>query len=198
MGRILEGERTTRSTLARRNPCSSLTVILAFAVGFAVGMYHWRRDQNGLQRWYFTSYVRSAMPESENLWGKGPSQYQVIDLVDDRRPDQTLTTVTDEDAEVTGGNDGKLSLKYTEKWARREHLRAIIRTIVVDDDIMHSWLQEKVYDLRSISDLLRWPMGSGVLAAGVVLLAGLLFAFPADLRRAARRLMSSSSGQQRS
>jgi hypothetical protein len=197
MGSIIERDRTTKSALARRKPWSSLTVIVAFAVGIAFAMYDWQREQNGLQRWYLTSYVRSALPDSENFWGKGPSQYQVIDLVDDRRPDQTLTTVTDEDAALTGSNDGNLSLKYTEKWAQREHLRAIIRTIVIDDHIMHSWLQEKVYDLRSIGDLLRWPLRRGVLAAGVVLLAGLLFAFPADRRRAARRLMSSSRGRRR-
>jgi hypothetical protein len=42
MGGILEGARTTKSTLPGHLPTwSILTVILALAVGIAVGMYHW-------------------------------------------------------------------------------------------------------------------------------------------------------------
>jgi hypothetical protein len=115
MSGILEGARTTKSTLPGHLPTwSILTVILALALGIAVGMYHWWRDNNGLQRWYFTSYIRSSLSESSSFRGKGPSRYQVIDLVDDRYPDQTLTTVTDEDAVVTGNKDGALTLKYAE------------------------------------------------------------------------------------
>ena len=188
MDGILEGARTTKSTGPGHLPTwSILTVILALAVGIAVGMYHWRRNNNGLQRWYFTSYVRSSLFESERFRGKGPSRYRVIDLVDDRYPEQTLTTVTDEDAAVTAHEDGALTLKYTEKWAQRKHLRAVIRTIAVDDDIMHGWLQEKVYGLQGIGDLLKWPLESGVLAAVVLLLAGLLFAIPADRQRPKQR-----------
>jgi hypothetical protein len=195
MGGILEGTRTTKSTLPGHLPTwSILTVILALAVGIAVGMYHWRRDNNGLQRWYFTSYVRSSLSESDRFRGKGPSRYRVIDLVDDRYPDHTLATVTDEDAAVTADKDGALTLKYTEKWAQREHLRAVIRTIAVDNDVMHGWLQEKVYGLQGVGDLLKWPLESGVLAAVVLLLAGLLFAIPADRRRTKQRHMSSCRG----
>lgn len=195
MAGILEGARTTKSTLSGHLPTwSILTVILALAVGIAVGMYHWRRDNNGLQRWYFTSYVRSSLSESDRFRAKGPSRYRVIDLVDDRYPEQTLTTVTDEDAAVTANKDGALSLKYTEKWAQREHIRAIIRTIAVDNDVMHGWLQEEVYGLRGVGDLLKWPSESGVLAAVVLLLAGLLFAIPADRRRTKERHMSSRGG----
>jgi hypothetical protein len=123
MGGILEEARTTKNTLPGHLPTwSILTAILALAVGIAVGMYHWRRDNNELQRWYFTSYVRSSLSESDRFRAKGPSWYRVIDLVDDRYPDQTLTTVTDEDAAVTTNKDGALTLKYTEKWAQREHL----------------------------------------------------------------------------
>jgi hypothetical protein len=187
MDPILEGERTNKSTLPRRVPTwSILTVMLAFVAGIAVGIYHWRRDQNGLRRWYFAAYVRSALSESNRFGGKGLSQYQVIDLVDDRYPEQTLATVTDEDAAVTANNDGTLTLKYTEKWAHRKHLRAVVRKIAVDDDVMHGWLQEKVYGLESVGDLLKWPLKSGVLAASMFLPAGLLFAIPADRRRAER------------
>ena len=91
---------------------------------------------------------------SNGFRGKGPSRYRVIDLVDDRYPEQTLTTVTDEDAAATANKEGALTLKYTEKWAQREHLRAVIRTIAVDDDVMHGWLQEKVYGLRGVGDCL--------------------------------------------
>ena len=195
MGGILEGARTTRNTLPGPLPTwSILTVIPALAVGMAVGMYHWRRDNNGLQRWYFTSYVRSSLSESDRFRAKGPSWYRVIDLVDDRYPDQTLTTVTDEDAAVTTNKDGALTLKYTEKWAQREHLRAVILTIAVDNDVMHGWLQEKVYDLQRVRDLLKWPLESGVLAGVVLLLAGLLFAIPADRRRTKQRHVSSCRG----
>ncbi len=195
MGGILEGARTTKSTLPGHLPTwSILTAILALGVGIAVGMYHWRRDNNELQRWYFTSYVRSSLPESDRFWGKGPSRYRVIDLVDDRYPDQTLTTVTDEDAAVTTNKDGALTLKYTEKWAQREHLRAVIRTIAVDNDVMHGWLEEKVYGLQGVGDFLKWPLESGVLAAVVLLLAGLLFAIPADRRQTKQRHMSSHRG----
>jgi hypothetical protein len=192
MGGILEGAPTTKSTLPGNLPTwSLLTMILALAVGIAVGIYHWRRHNNGLQRWYFISYVRSSLSESDRFRGKGPSRYQVIDLVDDRYPEHTLTTVTDEDAAVTATKDGVPTLKYTEKWAQRKHLRAVIRTIAVDNDVMHSWLQEKVYDLQRVGDLLKWPLESGVLAAVVLLLAGLLFAIPADWRRTKQRHMSS-------
>ncbi len=153
--------------------------------------YQWRRDMNGLQRWYFTSYVRSSLSESDRFRGKGPSRYRVIDVVDDRYPEQTLTTVTDEDAAVTANNDGGVTLKYTEKWAQWEHIRAVIRIIAVDNDVMHGWLQEKVYGLQSAGDLLKWPLESGVLAAVLLLLAGLLFAIPADQRRTKQRRMSS-------
>jgi hypothetical protein len=192
MSGILEGARRTKSTLPRHLPTwSILTVILALALGVAVGMYHWWRANNGLQRWYFTSYMRSSLSESSSFRGKGSSRYQVIDLVDDRHPDQTLTTVTDEDAVVTANKDGALTLKYTEKWAQREHLRAVIRTIAVDNDVMHGWLQEKVYGLQGVGDLLKWPLQSGVLAAVVLLQAGMLFAIPADRRRTKQRHMSS-------
>lgn len=192
MSRILQGARRTKSTLPGHLPTwSILTVILALALGIAVGMYHWWRDNKGLQRWYFTSYMRSSLSESSSFRGKGPSRYQVIDLVDDRHPDQTLTTVTDEDAVVTANKDGALTLKYTEKWAQPEHLRAVIRTIAVDNDVMHGWLQEKVYGLQGVGDLLKWPLESGVLAAVVLLQAGMLFAIPADRRRTKQRHMSS-------
>jgi hypothetical protein len=138
--------------------------------------------------------VRSSPSESDRFRGKGPSRYQVIDLVDDRYPDHTLATVTDEDATVTADKDGALTLKYTEKWAQREHLRAVIRTIAVDNDVMHGWLQEKVYGLQGVGDLLKWPSESGVLAAVVLLLAGLLFAIPADRRRTKQPHMSSRRG----
>jgi hypothetical protein len=191
MSQILEGGRTTNSTLRRREPTwSILTAILALAVGIAVGMYHWQRDHNGLQRWYFTSYVRSAVSESRSFQIKGLSQYRIIDLVDDRHPEQTLTTVTNEDAAVTVNKDGTLTLEYAEKWAHRPHLRAVIRKIALDNDVMHGWLQEQVYGLQGIRDLLKWPVESGALAAGVVLLAGLLFAIPADRRRAEQRRVS--------
>jgi len=156
---------------------SVLTGILALVIGLAIGMYHWHRDRSGLQRWYFTSYLRSTFSESHSL-------YQVIDLVDDRDPEQILATVTDEDAAVTANGDGTLTLKYTEKWPQREHLRAVIRTIALDDEVMHGWLQEKVYDFQGIGDLVKWPVESGALAAGALFLAGLLFSIPADLRRA--------------
>ena len=195
MGGILEGARTTKSTLPGHLPTwSILAVILALAVGITVGMYHWRRNTNGLQRWYLTSYVRSSLSESDRVQGKGPSRFRVIDLVDDRYPEQTLTTVTDEDAAVTASNDGRVVLKYTEKWAHREHIRAVIRIIAVDNDVMHGWLQEKVYGFRGVGDLLKWPLESGMLAAVVFLLAGLLFAIPADLRRTRQRHMSSRRG----
>ena len=194
MGEILEGARTTKSTLPGHPTWSSLTVILALAAGIAVGMYHWRRDNNGLQRWYFTSYVRSSLSGSDRFQVKDPSRYRVIDLVDDRYPEQTLTTVTDEDAAVTANKHGALTLKYTEKWAQREHLRAVIRTISVDNDVMHGWLQEKIYGLESVSELVKWPLESGALAAVALLPAGLLFAIPADRRRAKRPHMRSRRG----
>jgi hypothetical protein len=183
--------RPTSSSHSTRDPkrtrsvpmWSILTGILALVVGIAVGMYHWRRDRSGLQRWYFASYVRSAY----RFRNTGLTQYQVIDLVDDQHPEQTLTTVTDEDAAVIANSDGTLHLKFTEKWAQREHLRAVIRTIALDDEVMHGWLLEKVYDLQGIDDLLKWPLESGVLAGGLVLLAGLLFALPADRRYAEQR-----------
>ena len=100
---------------------SVLTVAVAFAVGIAVEMYHWQRDRPGLQRWYFAGYVRSALSESNRSWGEGQSRYRVIDLVDDRYPEQTLTTVTDEDEQaVIANRDGTPTLKYTEKLGRPE------------------------------------------------------------------------------
>jgi hypothetical protein len=56
---------------------------------------------------------------------------------------------------------------------------------------MHGWLQEQVYGLQSIGDLLKWPLESRVLAAVVLLLAGMLFAIPADRRRTKQRHTSS-------
>ncbi len=192
MGRTLE--RTNKSALPGRVPAwSILTVILAFALGIGVAMYHWQRDRTGLQRWYFASYVRSVLSESKRFRGKELSRYRVIDLVDDRYPEQTLTTVTDEDAAVIANRDGTPTLKYTEKWAGRKHLRAVVRTIAVDADVMHGWLLEKVYGLEDVGDLLKWPFECGVLAAGMLLLAGLWFAIPADRRRAEQRRMSSRS-----
>jgi hypothetical protein len=194
MDGILQDARTSKSTLPGRLPTwSILTVILALAVEIAVGMYHWRKDTNGLQRWYFTSYVRSSISESDRFRFKGPRPYQVIDLVDDRDPEQTLTTVTDEDAAVTANKDGTLTLKYTEKWAHREHLRAVVRTIAVDADIMHGWLQEKVYAWEDVGSLLKSPLERGVLAAGMLLLTGPIVAVQADRRRAEQRRMSSRS-----
>ena len=38
---------------------------------------------------------------------------------------------------------------------------------------MHGWLLEKVYGLEDVGDLLKWPFECGVLAAGMLLLAGL-------------------------
>jgi hypothetical protein len=166
---------------------SILTGILALVVGIAVGMYHWQRDRSGLQRWYFASYVRSALSASYRFRNTGLTQYQVIDLVDDQHPERTLTTVTDEDAAVTANSDGTLRLKYTEKWAQRKHLRALIRTISLDNEVMHGWLQEKVYGFQGIDDLVKWPLGSGALAAVTLFLAGLLFAIPADRRHAEQR-----------
>ncbi len=151
-------------------------------------MYHWHRDRNELQRWYFTSYIRSAMSESHSSGATSLSRYQVIDLIDDRHPEQTLTTVTDEDAAVTANGDGTFTLKYTDKWTEHKHLRAVIRTITVENEVMHGWLQEKVYGFQGIDELLREPLKSGTLAAGVLFLAGMLFAFPADRRRADRRV----------
>jgi hypothetical protein len=60
---------------------------------------------------------------------------------------------------------------------------------------MHGWLQEKVYGLQGVGDLLKWPSERGVLAAVVLLLAGLLFAIPADRRRTKEPHMSSSRGR---
>jgi hypothetical protein len=172
-----------KSKMTRRVPTwSILTGILALVIGIAVGMYHWHRDLNGLQRWYFTSYVRSGLSQSHSFRSTGLSLYQVIDLVDDRYPEHTLTTVTDEDAAVTENSDGTLTLKYTEKWAQRKHLRAVIRTIALDNEVMHGWLQERVYGFQGIDDLVKWPVESGALAAGMLFLAGLLFAIPADRR----------------
>ncbi len=148
---------------------SILTGILALVIGIAIGMYHWHRALNGLQRWYFASYVRSALPPSHSFQNKGLSHYQVIDLVDDRYPEQTLATVTDEDAAVTANSDGTLTLKYTEKWAQRKHLRAVIRTIAVDNEVMHGWLQERVYGFQGIDDLLKWPVESGAWRGDAVL-----------------------------
>ena len=121
-------------------------------------------------------------PQSHSFRSKGPSLYRVIDLVDDRYPEQTLATVTDEDAAVTANSDGTLSLNYTEKWAQRKHLRAVIRTIALDNDVMYGWLQERVYGYRGIDELVKWPVESGALAASMLFLAGLLFAIPADRR----------------
>jgi hypothetical protein len=166
---------------------SILTGILALVVGMAVGVYHWQRDLSGLQRWYFASYVRSALPESYPFQNTGLTQYQVIELVDDQHPEQTLTTVTEEDAAVIASSDGTLHLKYTEKWAQRKHLRALIRTIFLDNEVMHGWLQEKVYGFEGIDDLVKWPLESGALAAVTLFLAGLLFAIPTDLRHAEQR-----------
>ncbi len=166
---------------------SILAGILALVAGTAVGMYHWQRDRSGLQRWYFASYVRSALSESKGFRNTGLTRYQIIDLVDDQHPEQTLTTLTDEDAAVAANSDGTLQLKYTEKWAHRKHLKAVIRTIAVDDQVMHGWLQEKIYDLQGIGELVEWPLESAALAAGPLLLAGLLFAIPVDRREAEQR-----------
>jgi hypothetical protein len=136
----------------RNLPASSiLTGILALVIGIAIGMYHWHRDLSGLQRWYFTSYVRSALSQSHSFRSTGLTLYQVIDLVDDRYPEQTLATVTDEDAAVTANSDGTLTLEYTEKWAQRKHLRAVIRTIALENEVMHGWLQERVYAFRELT-----------------------------------------------
>jgi hypothetical protein len=176
---VLRSRQSNSSTSAsgpkmtRRLPkWSILTGILALVIAIAMGMYHWHRDLNGLQRWYFTSYVRSALSQSHSLRSTGLSRYQVIDLVDDRYPEQTLVTVTDEDAAVT--------LKDTEKWAQRKHLRAVIRTIALDDEVMHGWLQERVYGFQGIDDLVKRLVESGTLVAAMLFLAGLLFAIPAD------------------
>jgi hypothetical protein len=184
---VLRSRQTSSSTSAsgskmtRRLPkWSILTGILALVIAIAMGMYHWHRDLNGLQRWYFTSYVRSALSQSHSLRSTGLSRYQVIDLVDDRYPEQTLVTVTDEDAAVTVNSDGTLTLKYTEKWAQRKHLRAMIRTIALDDEVMHGWLQERVYGFQGIDDLVKRLVESGTLVAAMLFLAGLLFAIPAD------------------
>lgn len=176
------------SKMARRVPTwSILTGILALVTGIAVGMYHWHRNLSGLQRWYFASYVRSALSQSHSFRGTGLSFYQVIDLVDDRYPKQTLATVTDEDADVTANTDGTLTLRYTEQWAQRKHLRAVIRTIALDDEVMYGWLQERVYDFQGVGELVKWPVESGAVAAGTLFLAGLLFAIPADRRNQQRR-----------
>jgi hypothetical protein len=184
---ILPRQQTGSSTSAqdrkmtRRVPVwSILTGILALVIGFAIGMYHWHRDLNGLQRWYFMSYVRSALSQSHSFRSTGLSFYPVIDLVDDRYPEQTLATVTDEDAAVSANGDGTVTLKYTEKWAQRKHLRAVIRTIALDNEVMYGWLQERVYGFQGIDDLVKRPVERGALAAGMLFLAGLLFAIPAD------------------
>jgi hypothetical protein len=114
-------------------------------------MYHWQRDLSGLQRWYFASYLRSALSESNRFRNTGLTRYQVIDLVDDQHPEQPLTTVTNEDAAVTANSDGTLHLKYTEKWAQRKHLRALIRIISLDSEVMHSWLEEKSMASRELT-----------------------------------------------
>ena len=62
----------------------------------------------------------ACYPNRTGLRGKELSRYRVIDLVDDRYPEQTLTTVTDEDAAVIANRDGTPTLKYTEKLGRPE------------------------------------------------------------------------------
>jgi hypothetical protein len=147
------------------------------------------RSQAGLDRLRQLSHPNGHSFQKSDVFRqfrKGPS-IKLLILVDDQHPERTLTTVTDEDAAVTANSDGTLRLKYTEKWAQRKHLRALIRTISLDNEVMHGWLQEKVYGFQGIDDLVKWPLGSGALAAVTLFLAGLLFAIPADRRHAEQR-----------
>ena len=64
---------------------------------------------------------------------------------------------------------------------------------------MHGWLLEKVYGLEDVGDLLKWPFECGVLAAGMLLLAGLWFRHsggPAAGRTTAYELFS-ANGRER-
>src|ERR1700761_6554150 len=122
---------------------------LALAMGLLVAVHQWRTECNGMERWYFASYVRSQLP----LQHSGATKYRIIELIDDRHPEQSLATATSEDAELLSGAAGTLNLRYKGEWAHRANLRAVVRTIAIDDEVMHGWLQEKVFDYRSIDDL---------------------------------------------
>ncbi len=188
MARHFEWGRTTKGALPGREPAwSLLTALVALALGIAVGMVNWEWDYTGLQRWYFPSYVRSAVAKSRSFRGNGAGQYQVLELVDERRPEQTLAMVTDEDAAVTADENGSLTLHYTEKWDHRPHIRVVARIIFADNGVLHDWLQQNIYGGEGILELLKWPAEIGGLAAGTVLLAGLFFAVPADRRRSEQR-----------
>ncbi len=188
MARHFEWGRTTKGALPGREPVFKLlTVLIALALGIAVGMYHWERDYTGLEHWYFSSYVRSAVAKWRSFRGNGVGQYQVLDLVDKRRPEQPLATVTDEDAAVRVGKKGNITLRYTDKWINRPHLQAVILTIPVDNGVLHDWLQQNIYGGQDILEVLKWPVEMGGVAAVAAVLVGLFFAIPADRKRAEQR-----------
>lgn len=188
MARHFEWGRTTKGALPGRGSAWSLfTALVALALGIAAGVVHWERDYTGLQRWYFHSYVRSAVAQSRNFRGNGVGRYQVLNLIDKRHPEQTLATVTDEDAAVRVGKNGNVMLRYTDKWTNRPHLQAVIQTIFVDNGRMHDWLQRNIYGGQSILEVLKWPAEMGGVATGTALLVGFFFAIPADRKRAEQR-----------
>lgn len=188
MTQHFEWGRTTKGALPGRGPAwSILTVLLAVVAGSGMGAYAFYRNSTGLERWYFLSYMRSAVAKSRSLRGNGESYYQVLDLVDDRHPDKTLATATDNDASVTVEHDGSLLLRYTDKWANHPHLHGVIRQILLDNGVFHDWLKQNIYGGEDVLELFKFPAEMGGATGVVVLVCGLFLAVPADRRRAEQR-----------
>ncbi|MHB1952494.1 MAG: type IV secretion system DNA-binding domain-containing protein [Sulfobacillus sp.] len=188
MARHFEWGRTTKGELPGREPIWLIFIVLmASAAGIAGGKYCWRSDYSGLQRWYFFSYVRSEVEEFRSFQGNGTGQYNVLALVDVRRPEKTLATVTDEDATVTTGKNGTLTLDLADKWIHRPYLQAVIHPIIADNGRMHDWLQEQIYGGQGILKALQWPFEMGGMMGVAVLLMGIKFSISADRRRSERR-----------
>lgn len=176
------GRQASAGTWMRTRPAWALSAALLAVVSvIGLGQYRYSR-WTPLQRFYFSSYVRSTTLDLLGI--STPGQYALLTVVDRRGP--RLAVDTDVEATADASHEAfRLTTAATSAGLRGP----AVATDRYESRALHTFLRTWIYQGRRLRDLAGPPLAGGL----AVLVLGLLVAIPRDaertrLRRQGRRL----------
>jgi hypothetical protein len=172
------GRADSAGTWPHPKPVSTLAaLVLAGVAGAAIGTYQYAARWSPLERWYLSSYLRSAVMARLGVTATG--RYRLLQVENGKGSRLAL----DDEVRPVAAADGEATFALTEAAVRAGNRRLVWQDLSWRHAQLHAFLGRWIYRDETLADLVR-PALWGVVA---VCIGGLLIAMPRDLARSRAR-----------